>query len=170
MANNSIIKNTCEEDNNSICSDDESLNMCNNSIQDILSNIQKIQKTPNKKLKKKEKKTQEIVIEEDEDDIDVSESDDSEDDDEDSDDNDKEDGDEDEDGEDDSGEEDDSDDSDEEDDDMYDSLGVTNEGLAGMFQGVFLDSEGNSIADSLSKIADELHKLNHNMKKNYSKK
>jgi len=60
MANNSIIKNTCEEDNNSICSDDESLNMCNNSIQHILSNIQKIQKTPNKKLKKKKKRMKKL--------------------------------------------------------------------------------------------------------------
>jgi len=159
MADKSVVKNS--KDDNSICSDDEELNTESvNSIQNILSNIQKIQKNKNKKTKKK--KDDEIVIEEgdddDDEDVDVSDTSDtlSEDDNEDDDDDDDED-------------EDEDDDEDEDGDDIFDSIGVTNEALGAMFQGVFIDNEGNTIADSLSKIAEELHKLNHNMKKTYSK-
>ena len=161
MADKSVVKNS-ENDDNSICSDDDVLNNnAENSIQNILSNIQKIQKTSKiKKSKKKKDEEEEVVIEEsddddddDDEDIDVSGSSDNEssasdDDDEDDEDEDDEDGDE---------------------DDIFDSIGVTNEALGAMFQGVFIDNEGNTIADSLSKIAEELHKLNHNMKKSYSK-
>ena len=161
MADKSVVKNS--KDDNSICSDDEELNTESvNSIQNILSNIQKIQKNKNKKTKKKD----EIVIKEDDDDkddddedVDVSDSSDtlSEDDDDDDDDVDEDEDDEDE-------------DEDGDEDDIFDSIGVTNEALGAMFQGVFIDNEGNTIADSLSKIAEELHKLNHNMKKTYNKK
>ena len=49
MADKSVGKNK-DSDNNSICSDDEGLNSeAENSIQNILSNIQKIQKNEKKK-------------------------------------------------------------------------------------------------------------------------
>ena len=50
------------------------------------------------------------------------------------------------------------------------SSGVTNEGLGEMFHSVFVDNSGVTIAESLSSIATELHKLNNNIKKSYKNK
>lgn len=159
------IKNTDLDETNSINSDDEK---GVDSIKDLLSGINKVIDKSNKSNKsnksdksKKSKKKKEVVIEEDDSD------DDSDDDTDDSDektdnieldeeDSDNEDSEE-------------SSDDDEEDccdDDMFDTSGMT---LAALFQETFYSSEGESVADIFAGIRDELHKMNHNMKKYYKK-
>ena len=63
-----------------------------------------------------------------------------------------------------------SDDSDDENENFFEHSGVTNEGLGEMFHSVFIDNSGVTIAESLSSIALELHKLNNNIKKSYKNK
>lgn len=140
---NEIINNTDIDDVNSIKSDDD--NVMEN-LKDLVSNL-------SKKGKKKSKKEEEIVIDEDDSDNDDSDDDDS--------------------GDDDSGD-DDSEDDDSEDDDSeeeeYDEL--NNNGIAviaSLIQESLYDSEGISIGESLSKIANLMEK-NYNLeKKKYQK-
>ena len=64
--------------------------------------------------------------------------------------------------------EDDEDDDDDDDDDMV-ADGLTDVGLYNILGNFLTDDEGNSVGNSLSLIAKELSKLNHNLKKYCSK-
>lgn len=157
------IKNTDLDETNSINSDDEK---GVDSIKDLLSGINKVIDKSNKSNKSKKndksKKNKEVIIEENDSDDDSDE--DTDDSDEkiedielDEEDSENEDSDED---------EDDDDDDDCCDDDIFDTSAMT---LAALFQETFYSSEGESVADIFAGIRDELHKMNHNMKKNYKK-
>ena len=139
---NEVINNTDIDEVNSIKSDDD--NVMEN-IKDLVSNLSK------KGKKKKSKKEEEIVIDEDDD----SEDDDSEDDD----------------SEDDDSEDDDSEDDDSEEEEENDEL-FNNNGIAvvaSLIQESFYDSEGVSIGESLSKIANLMEKFYNLEKKKYQK-
>jgi len=136
-----VVNNIDLDDDNSIKSDDE--NAMNN-LKDLVSNLSK----KDKKKKSKKKEEEEIVI--DEDDSDDSEEDNSEEDDTEEDDT----------------EEDDSeDDSDEDDEDALFNNNIM--ALASLFQESFYDSEGVSVGESLSKIANLMEKFYNLEKKKY---
>jgi hypothetical protein len=136
---NEVINNTDVDEVNSIKSDDD--NVMEN-IKDLVANLSK------KGKKKKSKKEEEIVIDEDDSEDDDSEDDDSEDDDSDSEDD---------------------DDSEEEgdDDELLNNNGIAV--VASLIQESFYDSEGVSIGESLSKIANLMEKFYNLEKKKYQK-
>jgi len=147
-----VVNNTDIDDENSIKSDDE--NVMEN-LKNIVSNLSKKDKKDKKDKKKKSKKEEEeIVIDEDDSDEDDSEEDNSQEDDTEEDDTD-------EDNEDDS---DDSDDTDEDEDALFNNNIMA---LASLFQESFYDSDGVSVGESLSKIANLMEKFYNLEKKKY---
>jgi len=136
---NEVINNTDVDEVNSIKSDDD--NVMEN-IKDLVANLSK------KGKKKKSKKEEEIVIDEDDSEDDDSEDDNSEDDD---------------------SEDDDDSDSEEEgdDDELLNNNGIAV--VASLIQESFYDSEGVSIGESLSKIANLMEKFYNLEKKKYQK-
>ena len=155
MKDTIVISEKDNDENSSTYSEDE-INLTN-SITSILTDIKKL--SGNKKQNNGDEiNSDDEINENDDSDDDLSANNESDEDDEDEDEDEDEDDD-----------EDDDEDEDEDENEIFDSIGVTNEGLAAMFQGVFIDSNGITIADSLSLIAKELHKLNHNLKKKSSK-
>ncbi|MDB4613950.1 hypothetical protein OAH43_00300 [bacterium] len=138
-----VVNNTDVDDDNSIKSDDD--NVMDN-LKDLVSNLTK----KDKKKKSKKKEEEEIVIDEDDSEEDDYDEDNSEEDD---------------------TEEDDSDDDtydseDEEDDALFNNNIMA---LASLFQESFYDSEGVSVGESLSKIANLMEKFYNLEKKKYQK-
>lgn len=140
-----VVNNTDIDDDNSIKSEDD--NVMDN-LKDLVSNLNK----KDKKKKSKKKEEEEIVIDEDDSEEDDSEEDNSEEDD---------------------TEEEDSDDDNE--DDTYDSEDDEDDALfnnnimalASLFQESFYDSEGVSVGESLSKIANLMEKFYNLEKRKY---
>jgi len=141
---------------NNIDLDTNSIDSDNDEEQDIMGNLKNmLSQMAKPKKKKSKKKAKEDDTDSDDVDVNVNEEDENENDDGDSDDDDDDD------------DDDDSDDDDsEDDDDEYDG---TTMALSALFQETFYDSEGVSIAESLSKIATVLDKIYNLEKKKYSK-
>lgn len=136
------IINNIDLDTNSIDSD-------NDEEQDIMGNLKNmLSQMAKPKKKKSKKKANEDDTDSDDVDVNVNEEDDDNDDDSEEDDDDSD------------------DDDSEDDDDEYDG---TTMALSALFQETFYDSEGVSIAESLSKIATVLDKIYNLEKKKYSK-
>lgn len=126
--------------NNTDIDDENSINSEDDNVMDNLKNI--VSNLNKKDKKKKSKKEQEIIIDEDDSEDDNSEDDDSEDDD--------------------------SEDDNSEDDDSEDN-GNSFMAYASLFQESFYDSEGVSVGESLSKIANLMEKFYNLEKKKYQK-
>lgn len=132
--------NNVDLDTNSIDSD-------NDEEQDIMGNLKNmLSQMAKPKKKKSKKKAKEDDTDSDDVDVNVNEEDDEDDDDSDDDDSD--------------------DDDSEDDEDEYEGTAMA---LSALFQETFYDSEGVSIAESLSKIATVLDKMYNLEKKKYSK-
>lgn len=144
MGKGEVVKNTEIDDENSIKSDDE--NIMDN-LKELVSNLNK----KGKKKKSKKKQEEEIVIDEEdtedtadtEEDVSVDDS------------------------EDDSGDSDDDDDDEDDDDEEDDMLNNNIMALASLFQESFYDSEGVSVGESLSKIANLMEKMYNLEKKKF---
>jgi hypothetical protein len=134
---------------NNIDLDTNSIDSDNDEEQDIVGNLKNmLSQMAKPKKKKSKKKAKEDDTDSDDVDVNVNEEDDDNDDDSEDDDDDSD------------------DDDSEDDDDEYDG---TTMALSALFQETFYDSEGVSIAESLSKIATVLDKIYNLEKKKYSK-
>jgi hypothetical protein len=134
---------------NNIDLDTNSIDSDNDEEQDIMGNLKNmLSQMAKPKKKKSKKKAKEDDTDSDDVDVNVNEEDDDNDDDSEDDDDDSD------------------DDDSEDDDDEYDG---TTMALSALFQETFYDSEGVSIAESLSKIATVLDKIYNLEKKKYSK-
>ena len=134
---------------NNIDLDTNSIDSDNDEEQDIMGNLKNmLSQMAKPKKKKSKKKANEDDTDSDDVDVNVNEEDDDNDDDSEEDDDDSD------------------DDDSEDDDDEYDG---TTMALSALFQETFYDSEGVSIAESLSKIATVLDKIYNLEKKKYSK-
>jgi hypothetical protein len=131
---------------NNIDLDTNSIDSDNDEEQDIVGNLKNmLSQMAKPKKKKSKKKAKEDDTDSDDVDVNVNEEDDEDDDDSD---------------------DDDSDDDSEDDEDEYEGTAMA---LSALFQETFYDSEGVSIAESLSKIATVLDKIYNLEKKKYSK-